>query len=388
MKRKIIFISLLFLLVVNGVFAQFSEKSQVSVLTCGSGSELYVAFGHTAIRVFDTSQNIDFVYNYGVFEFDDYFYLKFAQGKLNYKLDASPFAYFMHGYSYEGRAIYEQVLNLSPQEKQTLIHLLEENYKPENRYYQYDFFKDNCATRVRDVIAKSLEDRAFPQSCAIKTDYSFRKLFLPYTQDFLWWRLGIDIALGSVADRKTTVWDCMFLPDDLMKQLDTTILTNTTASLVESEGVLLEQTQIQHFPSLVSPDAVFWCLLLLIVLLTFTEWKMKKYFRWIDVFLFFAIGLVSFLVVYLWFISDHSATKGNWNVIWANPLFFYVLFRLQKTQPVVLYTLAACLLCFLLFFWLLPQHFNTAFFPISIMLLIRVLGLIYRKIGNLPHILK
>ena len=380
MKRKINFISLLFLLIVNSVFAQFSEKARISVLTCGGGSELFESFGHTAIRICDTAQNIDIVFNYGIFDFNTrFFYFKFAQGQLSYMLDASSFEAFMYEYSYYGRAVYEQVLNFSPQEKEAFLHRIVENYKLENRYYQYDFFQDNCATRVRDIIANSLENRSFPQTCSTKTRYSFRELFLPYTQNFLWWRLGIDIALGTVADRKASVWDCMYLPDDLMIQLDTTILTHTTSTLVESKHTLLEQSKIQSYPSLISPDIVFWCLLFLTVLLTFTEWKIKKQFEWFDIILFFVVGLVSFLIIYLWFISDHSATKGNWNILWANPLFFYVLFRRRKTQPVVLYILATCLLFFLLGFWFLPQHFNTAFIPINFMLIVRVFMLIFRK---------
>jgi len=380
MKRKIHFISLLFLLIINSIFAQFSETAQVSILTCGSGSELFESFGHTAIRIRDTAQNKDVIFNYGVFDFNtSFFYLKFAQGKLLYMLDRSSYERFMAEYAYYGRSVYEQLLNFSPQENQTFFHLIEENYKSENRYYQYDFFQDNCATRVRDIIANSLENRTFPHTCYTKTDYTFRELFLPYTQNFLWWRFGIDIALGSVADRKASVWDCMYLPNDLMFQLDTTILTHTASPLTENKHTLLEETQIQSYPTVISPDFVFWCLLLLIVLLTFTEWKTKKYFKWVDIILFFVVGLVSFLVIYLWFISDHSATKGNWNILWANPLFFYVLFRLRKVQYIVLQIIAACLFFFLLGFWFLPQHFNTAFIPIALILIVRVLMLMYRK---------
>ena len=376
MKQKINFISLLFLFAINCVSAQFSETAQVSVLTCGSGSELFESFGHTAIRICDTAQNRDIVFNYGVFDFNTpYFYLKFAQGKLLYMLDASSFERFMYEYAYYGRAVYEQIIDFSPQEKQTFLHLVEENYKLENRYYQYDFFQDNCATRVRDIIENSLKNRSLCQNCSTKTDYTFRELFLPYTQNFLWWRLGIDIALGSVADRKASIWDCMYLPNDLMIQLDTNRLT----SLVADKRTLLEETKIQSYPTLISPDVVFWLILILIGLLTFTEWKIKRYFKWIDIILFLAIGVVSFLVAYLWFISDHSATKGNWNLLWANPLFFYVLFRLRKTQSIVLLAIAACLLFFLLGFWFLPQHFNMAFIPISLTLLVRVLMLGYWK---------
>ena len=380
MKRKINFIALFFLLFANTVSAQFTENAQISVLTCGDGSELFETFGHTAIRICDTMQHVDIVYNYGIFDFNtDYFYIKFASGKLLYRLDKTPFDWFMREYAYYGRAVYEQVLDFSPQEKQTFFYLIEENYKLENRYYQYDFFQDNCATRVRDIIANSLKNRSFPQSSFAKTPSAFRELFLPYTQHFLWWRLGIDIALGSAADKKASVWDCMYLPDDLMNQLDTTILTYTSASLVVSKRTLLEQAKIQSYPTAVTPNQVFWGLFVLVALLTFAEWKTKKYYKWFDIILFLCVGIVSFLVIFLWFISDHSATKGNWNLLWANPLFFYALFRLRKMQYIVLLIIAICLLFFLLGFTFLPQHFNMAFIPINLMLTVRILMLIYQK---------
>jgi hypothetical protein len=335
---------------------------------------LFESFGHTAVRICDTTQGIDIVYNYGVFDFNtDFFYLKFAMGRLSYMLARSSFETFMWEYAYHGRSVCEQVLHFTPQEKQRFIELIEENYLPENRYYQYDFFKDNCATRVRDMIANSLENREFPQTTFAKTNTTFRELYLPYTQNFLWWRLGIDIALGSVADRKITVWDCMYLPDDLLNQLDTTILTHSSSPLVESKTTILEEAKVQSYPSLISPNTVFWLLLLLIVLLTFTEWKLKKTFKWINPILFFFVGIVSLLVIHLWFISDHSATKANWNLLWANPLFFYVLIRREKTQSIVLLSIAICLMFYLAGFWFLPQYYNPAFFPIVILLLIRIL---------------
>jgi len=261
MKQKISFILVLCLFVTGSVSAQFSEDVQISVLTCGEGSELFESFGHTAIRICDTAQGIDIVFNYGIFDFStSFFYLKFAQGQLSYMLAASSFEGFMNEYSYYGREVYEQILDFSPQEKQTFCELITENYKPENRYYQYDFFNDNCATRVRDIVAKSLKDRSFPQSVNTVTEHSFRELFLPYTHNFLWWRLGIDIALGSVADRKASIWDCMYLPNDLMKQLDTTILPPASSPLAKSKNLILKETQIQSYPTVISPDVVFWCL--------------------------------------------------------------------------------------------------------------------------------
>jgi len=171
----------------------------------------------------------------------------------------------------------------------------------------------------------------------------------------------------------------MYLPYDLKNQLDTTTLTPTFASLVVSKRTLLEQTITQSYPTKITPNQVFWALFLVIILLTFAEWKKKKYFKWLDIILFFSVGIVSFLVFFLWFLSDHSATKGNWNLLWANPLFLYVLFRLRKTQRIVLQIIAVCLLFFLFGFWFLPQHFNTAFIPINLISIVRVLMLIYWK---------
>ena len=151
--RKSLFISaflLLFPLLAGAQEAsmpRLSDSAYASLITCGPGDEFYTTFGHSAIRINDSVNNIDVVYNYGTFDFDTpHFYWKFARGRLNYCLSRSSFDNFMFEYSMEGRAVWEQRLRLTSQELNNLFIALETNYMPQYRYYLYDFFRDNCAT--------------------------------------------------------------------------------------------------------------------------------------------------------------------------------------------------------------------------------------------------
>src|SRR5690606_5550069 len=119
------------------------------------GDDLYATFGHSAVRVTDSSAGIDYVFNYGTFDFDTpHFYWKFVRGKLMYSLSAMDFPTFMQAYREEGRSVTEQVLNLSCPEKEMIWQFLQQNYLPENRDYKYDFLYDNCSTRIRDIFDK------------------------------------------------------------------------------------------------------------------------------------------------------------------------------------------------------------------------------------------
>lgn len=378
MYRKLCIIGS-FLVFVNLLSAQPTENTRFSLLTCGPGFEFFECFGHTALRVCDSTQGIDLVFNWGVFNFNtDNFYLKFAQGQLLYMLGISSYSSFIASYAREGRSIFEQHLGLKMEEKQALWTILTENSKPENRHYLYDFFEDNCATRVRDIIQKSLSARAFPEDIPTKANLSYRELFYPYTENYLWWRFGIDIALGMRSDRKVHSYDYMYLPDNLMMQFDTTILVNDVNVLVSSKETILDEMYPHSTPTLFSPDHLFWILFIVLLGISLLEWRLNKYFKAIDMILFTAVSLLSLLVFYLCFISDHSGTKENLNLLWANPLFIYVLFRLQRSQPVILYIIFGFLAILIAGFWLLPQSFNSAFFPIWLMLALRI-GLIWLR---------
>lgn len=129
-----------------------SDSARISLLTCSPGNELYSVFGHSAIRVKDLPNKVDIVFNYGVFDFSDpNFYPNFVRGRMNYILAGNYYEDFYSSYVEENRSISEQVLNFSKEEKQHLLDSLFINYMPEHRYYRYDFFYDNCATRIRNV---------------------------------------------------------------------------------------------------------------------------------------------------------------------------------------------------------------------------------------------
>jgi hypothetical protein len=218
MKRFFYF--LVFTLIFASLKAQFptlSGQAEVSVITIGPGSELNDCFGHGAIRIQDPYSRIDRVYNYGTFDsFQDGFYVKFAQGKLLYQLSVQDYKRFLGNYQSQGRWIVEQVLDLTNDEKQKIFNFIENNAKPENSEYLYDFFFDNCATRLRDVVQDALGDKLqFHQEYLGRQD-TFRDLIQENTFNHPWWDLGIDIALGAVIDVVATPEEFMFLPDYVM----------------------------------------------------------------------------------------------------------------------------------------------------------------------------
>ncbi|MFO0360025.1 MAG: DUF4105 domain-containing protein, partial [Flavobacteriales bacterium] len=194
-----------------------SPNARFTLLSCTSGPDLYSIFGHTAIRYEDSLNGrwVDWVFNYGTFEFSDDFYWKFAQGKLDYKLSLEDFGNFQQEYIYTGRGIYEQELLLTVEDKRKLFALLVENYEPQNRTYRYDFFYDNCATRVRDIIRRS-SSRSVEFTYVSAKEWTFRDAIQRYLDHMPWSDFGIDLALGIPCDRVMGKEDVMFLPDSLM----------------------------------------------------------------------------------------------------------------------------------------------------------------------------
>lgn len=140
------------------------DSIRISLLTCASGEEIYSLFGHTAIRYENYTRGIDAVFNYGIFNFNaPNFILRFALGETDYQLGVTDYERFAAEYYYLERDVWQQELNLTVQEKEKLVMLLEENYRPENRIYRYNFFYDNCATRPRDLIENPLTARCNTQ---------------------------------------------------------------------------------------------------------------------------------------------------------------------------------------------------------------------------------
>ncbi|NJB72368.1 hypothetical protein GGR42_002859 [Saonia flava] len=380
MKQKFLLSLLLFCILgkINSQTPELSPKSYISVITCGAGEELYSSFGHSAFRVQDSVLGIDVVYNYGTFNFNTpNFYTKFARGKLLYSLSRNRFENFLFSYELEQRWVKEQILSLSLKEKNELFRFLENNYLPENRDYKYDFFYDNCATRERDVLEKVYGSNIVFKENHLEEQYTFRELIHQNLSTNSWAAFGIDLALGSVIDKKASPREHMYLPFYVMKQLDNTDFNGKP--IVQRERTILDFGQkINGNYLLASP--LFWLLLLLlfVVIITYIDFKNITRSRWLDFFLFIFTGIAGFIILFLWLLTDHSATAGNFNILWAfAPNLVIAFFIIKKNRlpdwfDIYLYILLGLLvLCIVL--WLVGvQTFSPL---ISILLL--TLGIRY-----------
>lgn len=314
---------------VQSSIAQLSEDAKISIITCRQGDEIYNTFGHTAIRVYDPGTRKDELFNFGVFNFNEPgFTPKFLRGKLLYYLGKNRYTKFLDNYTDEKRTVIEQHLNLNQLEKEAVYSALRENYKPENRRYLYDFFFDNCTTRTRDLLEKSI-----PNYMYIKTDreVTYRQLLDEYTKGKPWSDFGIDLIIGSKADKITTVRDQMFLPEYLYKNLEKATVNGQP--LVESTELILdyekENERRQDIPFL-TPMILFGFLFLLEVINTWTEKNQTRPYSFVekyDKLWFFILGICGLVLLFMWFGTDHVACSNNFNLLWMNPLFLFPSLR-------------------------------------------------------------
>lgn len=359
---------------------QLSDKAEIVVLTLGPNeNELYAAFGHSAFRVIDRTHNLDRVYNYGVFNFNQpNFYLNFAKGYLNYKLDTTDYARFRYAYVYYNRFIHEQVLNLNQAQKQKVFDYLEWNMLPENQYYFYDYFYDNCATRIRDLLVTTLgEDLEFDGSY-IDTDYTIRELTDLYLPAIPWGDLGIDLCLGLPMDKTATPYMYMFIPDYIESAFDHASLKNdsTKLPLVKSNRSTFDSKPTTSVPSFFTPNFVFYTLLGLIIFISVYDYKKHKLSKWLDISLFGIIGIIGLLFFLLWTVTDHQAAARNMNLLWAVPTHLIAAMLLLKKQPpswlrYYFITIAVVNILTLLSWSWLPQLLLSSLIPLVVGLTIR-----------------
>jgi hypothetical protein len=351
-----------------------SDSAYISVLTILPGDPLYSAFGHTAIRVRDDSLGIDAVYNFGTFDFDtDWFYLKFARGLLDYRLARNLFGDVYLAYSEEGRPIIEQRLNLDEQERQLAVVKLEHNYLPENRFYRYDFFFDNCSTRPRDLIELLLGNAELRVDVADRQ--TFRELIKPYIAPTPWTHFIIDVLLGSGADEVAGPRERLFLPDELMVSMET--VYHERAVVADTDTLFWPiGYERGHQSGVFGPMFVFGVLLVLGLAVVFAPARDHRYLRNFDATLFFFAGLVGVAILFLWFLSEHSVTQDNWNILWAFPIHVVAAAALVRDGErlwlrwyfVMAAVGAACLLAVLP---LVNQGFHPAVIPLCLLIMVR-----------------
>ena len=255
---------------------QLSDDAEIHVLTCGPyQGELYSAFGHSAVRVSDPKSGLDWLYNYGIFSFNQpNFYLNFARGYLNYRLAVMDYEGFRDYYIHENRFIHEQILNLNKEQKQQYFDFLEWNAKPENQFYYYDYFYDNCATRIRDGLKLTFGDQIEFDGSYVTTDYTIRELTDLYLAYHPWGDLGIDLCLGLPMDVKATPEMYMFLPDYIENGFNNAFIKTDSGlvPLVEKTLITYESKPENIEESGFTPLAVFSLLLIIGIALTYYGW--------------------------------------------------------------------------------------------------------------------
>lgn len=395
LMKKLYFKSLLLIALMLGcpafLFGQekvhLDSTAYASIITCGPGDEFYECFGHSALRICDSSQGLDLVFNWGIFNFDEpFFYLKFAQGTLKYRVAVQRFDNFMWEYIHYGRAVWEQKVNLTNEEINELFAKLIENAKPENMYYKYDFFRDNCATRVDEAITKTIiaggeptyqtksktagETPTYQTGNGVRKDVSYRDLLYKYNVSMPWWQLGTDILLGARCDRPLNVAQLRYIPMEMMAQYDT--MHRADGGRIAQEKVQILDDNRTPLGRGFSPTLTIWLLFFLIAALTLYGERRGWRLLWLDGIILGLTSFIALLLLFLWFGSDHWCTKWNMNLLWANPLLLWPLFRLRKPKK------ADCLpMIFILLFALAAwpfglQRMNAAVLPIILIIIIRL----------------
>ena len=358
-----------------------SKKASISVITCGPGTELYSTFGHSALRVYDPINGLDKIYNYGTFNFNaPNFYMNFAKGKLTYELSTSSFSWFLRIYQYENRWVKSQVLNLNQTDVQKVFDFLENNAKLENKAYQYDFFYDNCSTKIEEVITTVLGDKVSFSNSHITISKSHRDLIDDYTKNQKWGKFGIDLALGSVIDDNATKDDYKFLPDYIYEAFNNAKI-GSDKPLVKSNITFLKEKTTEQAFSLITPFIVFLILSFIIIAITFINYKFNTRSKWLDFTLYFITGFIGVIVLLLWFATSHTATYQNFNFLWAfapNLIVAFYLLKSKLPKWTFYYNLILLVLIGLMgLLWLIQfQVFNIAILPIIIALTLRYLFLI------------
>jgi hypothetical protein len=307
-------------------------ESDVWLVTYGPGEIYWQRFGHNAIWIRDPQRGLDHVFNFGFFDFAQQdFMLRFLRGRMLYFSAAQPARDEIAAYMDENRSIRAQRLALSVTEKEWLTQYLLQEVRPENRDYRYDYYLNNCSTRVRDALDQALGgalSREFGRVPAAQTwrDHT-RRLTAP---DF-WLYLGLEIVLGAPVDRPIDAWEEMFIPALLADAVaDMEVASGTARGPLVLEDVTLFESSLQTPAA--EPRAWWPRYLLASLVLLALAWILSRLLGpglaravargWLLV-----SGVAGLALLFLWFGTDHSVASLNLNLLVFNPLWLWPAFR-------------------------------------------------------------
>ena len=310
---------------------QSGRNVTISLLTMGNGEQIWELFGHNGIWIHDNVTNRDTVFNWGVFSFrQPHFIARFLQGTMLYAMGGETLETVLLNYRYWNRTVLSQELDLTPAQKDSILATIQRNALPENINYRYDYYRDNCSTRVRDILDRALGGPLSVQAAGL-TDATYRWHTLRLMQGNVPIVLGVDIGLGRPADLKLTKWQEMFLPRQLhdfvakARVLDT---SGVMKPLVRGERVLFRASR-EREPA-APPGLGLWLLfggVVIAALMTSlgfmatpTHGVLRAAAAVVSVVWSLAAGLLGTVLVLLWAVTDHVFAHANENVLLLNPL--------------------------------------------------------------------
>lgn len=377
MKRGIQYIIYIFILLsvfpltANSYSLTYSDSVEISLLTCTPGTESWEQYGHTAIRYNDIANKNDLAINYGLFSFDQpYFIPRFVLGKTDYKVGLSTTDDMLLTYSYEGRGVFEQVLDLTREEKYQIYLALKKNLLPENVVYRYNFFYDNCTTRARNIIVDHLHGKIIYPIIKNQNE-TFRSLIHEWNKNYEWSQFGEDLLLGINADKKVSQSEQQFLPDNLRRDFAKATY-NGKPLVIETHELLAPQTSVIESEFPLSPLEVA-CIFVIIctIMMVISNYKKKMYWVW-DTILMLAAGLLG-IIYFVMIFSQHPCVSLNAIIFFFNPLplfFLYKTIKKTKRQESNIWWKIWGVLIILGFIGAFFQHIPTAILIMALFLLL------------------
>lgn len=373
-----------------------TDSIRLSLLTCAAGGEIYSLFGHTAIRYENLTRGIDAVFNYGMFNFNaPYFVLRFALGETDYQLGVTGYERFAAEYDYLERDVWQQTLNLTQAEKERLAALLEENYRPENRMYRYNFFYDNCATRPRDQIERAINGtlQYADDMTDLHTGLTFRDLLHQYSEGHPWARFGMDLCMGSRADEPISRRLAMFVPFYLQTYFRGAQIADEeghTRPLVDREEkiIVTGKTPADFATGGITPMQAAWLLLAVVAAASLYGLRKGRTLWGLDLLLFASAGIAGCILAFLALFSQHPAVSPNYLLFVFHPLHLFclpcLLFRVRKGRISRYMVVNLVVLTLFIGLWaIIPQRIPLAVLPLALCLLIRSVSNLWRPVSNL-----
>ncbi len=360
--KRFILITLFSLFYLNqSIAVNLSPQSKVSLMVVGPYYKDFASiWGHVAIWIKDEPNNIDKIYNYGGAAYGGNFMLRLVTGKLKFYLDTrQTLAQDLKTYYRAKRDVYLYEINLDLTEKNKLYHYLENNAKEENKYYKYEFYKDNCTTQSLDAIKNSINGKLVYENKS--TNITYRKIcddkFPVFPEvDFL-----IKLISGSKNDEKLKLEDIFFVPEYMTDNLLKAKIKNGNKEKTFFKSI----KQVYDFPDVelkysFYSSALFYILILFfieLILFAYSYISKTNYFKWYD-YLWFAItSIISLFLFYVMIFTHYIVTKWNFNLLWANPLFILVFFLKGKNKELIFKIISVLILFVFAGILFLPQKF-------------------------------